>query len=32
MDFTLPEEEKAAKKKAYLVMKEKCEKYLEVSQ
>lgn len=31
MDFSLPEEEKLAKKKAYVAMKEKCEKFLEVS-
>jgi hypothetical protein len=32
MDFTMPEEEKLQKKKAYMAMKEKCEKFLEVSQ
>lgn len=31
MDFTMPEEEKLAKKKAYMAMKEKCEKFLEVT-
>ena len=31
MDFNLPEDEKLAKKKAYFIKREKCEKFLEVS-